>query len=192
MYKNFLKFCFFQNFEIFQPEGNLKITTDVELDLKGIFSFVGFLPTSSIQHAVDTTIDEFAIFAAKKLDLSEKEFAIELLYREVLLRQPDTKGVKFYVQMLEEGMTIDDIKKLLMESDEYQNRFIEIGISSIDELNPETIKTIDDLYLEILGRSADLHGMLYYGPLLENNIITIEELRQELLDSEEYSLKFSG
>ena len=181
-----------QNFEIFQPEGSLKITTDVELDLKGIFSFVGFLPTSSIQHAVDTTIDEFAIFATKKSDLSENEFVIELLYREVLLRQADPDGMKFYLQMLEEGMTIDDIKKLLMESDEYQNRFIEIGISSIDELNPETIKTIDDLYLEILGRSADLHGMLYYGPLLENNIITIEELRQELLDSEEYSLKFSG
>ena len=100
--------------------------------------------------------------------------------------------MKFYLQMLEEGMTIDDIKKLLMESDEYQNRFIEIGISSIDELNPETIKTIDDLYLEILGRSADLHGMLYYGFFLESDSITIAELRQELLDSEEYSLKFSG
>ena len=181
-----------QNFEIFQPEGSLKITTDVELDLKGIFSFVGFLPTSSIQHAVDTTIDEFAIFATKKSDLSENEFVIELLYREVLLRQADPDGMKFYLQMLEEGMTIDDIKKLLMESDEYQNRFIEIGISSIDELNPETIKTIDDLYLEILGRSADLHAMLYYGSLLESGEITIEELRQELLDSEEYSLKFSG
>ena len=48
------------------------------------------------------------------------------------------------------------------------------------------------VYLEILGRSADLHGMLYYGSLLESGEITIEELRQELLDSEEYSLKFSG
>ena len=181
-----------QNFEIIKPEGSLKITTDVELDLKGIFSFVGFLPTPSIQHAVDTTIDEFAIFAAKKYELSENEFAIELLYREVLLRESDPKGLKFYVQMLEEGMTIDYVKKLLMKSDEYQIRFIEIGISSIDELNPETIKTIDDLYLEVLGRSADLHGMLYYGFFLESDSITIAELRQELLDSEEYSLKFSG
>ena len=182
-----------QNFEIFQPEGSLKITTDVELDLKGIFSFVGFLPTSSIQHAVDTTIDEFAIFAAKKSDLSENEFVIELLYREVLLRQADPDGMKFYLQMLEEGhMTIDDIKNSLMKSDEYQTLLVENRISSIDEFNPETIKTIDDLYLEILGRSADLHGMLYYGSLLESGEITIEELRQELLDSEEYSLKFSG
>ena len=182
-----------QNFEIFQPEGSLKITTDVELDLKGIFSFVGFLPTSSIQHAVDTTIDEFAIFATKKSDLSENEFVIELLYREVLLRQADPDGMKFYLQMLEEGhMTIDDIKNSLMKSDEYQTLLVENRISSIDEFNPETIKTIDDLYLEILGRSADLHGMLYYGSLLESGEITIEELRQELLDSEEYSLKFSG
>ena len=181
-----------QNFEIIQPEGSLKITTDVELDLKGIFSFVGFLPIPNIQHAVDTTIDEFAIFAAKKNDLSEKEFEIELLYREVLLRESDPKGLKFYVQMLEEGITIDYVKKLLMKSDEYQNRFIETGISSIDELNPETIKTIDDLYLEILGRSVDLHGMLYYGSLLESDRITIAELRQELLDSEEYSQNFLG
>ena len=182
-----------QNFEIFQPEGSLKITTDVELDLKGIFSFVGFLPTSSIQHAVDTTIDEFAIFAAKKSDLSENEFVIELLYREVLLRQADPDGMKFYLQMLEEGhMTIDDIKNSLMKSDEYQTLLVENRIGSIDEFNPETIKTIDDLYLEILGRSADLHGMLYYGSLLESGEITIEELRQELLDSEEYSLKLSG
>ena len=182
-----------QNFEIFQPEGSLKITTDVELDLKGIFSFVGFLPTSSIQHAVDTTIDEFAIFAAKKSDLSENELAVELLYREVLLRSADPAGMKFYLQMLEEGhMTIDDIKNSLMKSDEYQTLLVENRIGSIDEFNPETIKTIDDLYLEILGRSADLHGMLYYGSLLESGEITIEELRQELLDSEEYSLKLSG
>ena len=134
-----------QNFEIIQPEGSLKITTDVELDLKGIFSFVGFLPTSSIQHAVDTTIDEFAIFAAKKSDLSENEFVIELLYREVLLRQADPDGMKFYLQMLEEGhMTIDDIKNSLMKSDEYQTLLVENRISSIDEFNPETIKTIDD------------------------------------------------
>ena len=175
-----------QNFEIIQPEGSLKITTNVELDLKGIFSFIGFLPISSIQHAVDTTIDEFAIFAAKKSDLSENEFVIELLYREVLLRQADPDGMKFYLQMLEEGMTIDDVKKLLVKSDEYQHRFVEIGISSIDELNPETIKTVDDLYLEILDRSADNNGILYYGLLLETGEFTTDDVRQSLMDSAEY------
>ena len=177
-----------QNFEIIQPEGSLKITTDVELDLKGIFSFIGFLPISSIQHAIDTTIDEFVIFATKKSDLSEREFAVETLYREVLLRQSDPKGLKFYVQMLEDGMTIDDVKKLLMKSDEYQNRFIETGISSIDELNPETIKTIDDLYLEILDRTADNNGILYYGSLLETGKFTTDDIRQSLMDSAEYDM----
>jgi len=177
-----------QNFEIIQPEGSLKITTEVELDLKGIFSFIGFLPISNIQHAIDTTIDEFVIFAAKKSDLSEREFAVELLYREVLLRESEPKGLKFYVQMLEDGMTIDDVKKLLMKSDEYQNRFIETGISSIDELNPETIKTIDDLYLEILDRTADNIGILYYGSLLETGKFTTDDIRQSLMDSAEYDI----
>ena len=175
-----------QYFDIVQPEGSLRITTDAELDLKGIMRFVGFLPTSSIQHGVNTVIDAFTLFAQQKMSLTENEFAVEILYREVLLRESDPNGLKFYVQMLEEGMTIDDVKKLLVKSDEYQNRFVEIGISSIDELNPETIKTVDDLYLEILDRSADNNGILYYGFLLETGEFTTDDVRQSLMDSAEY------
>ena len=177
-----------QYFDIVQPEGSLRITTDAELDLKGIMRFVGFLPPSSIQHGVNTVIDAFTLFAQQKMSLTENEFAVEILYREVLLRESDPNGLKFYVEMLEEGMTIDDVKKLLVKSDEYQNRFVEIGISSIDELNPETIKTVDDLYLEILDRSADYNGMLYYGFLLETGKFTTDDIRQSLMDSVEYDM----
>ena len=177
-----------QYFDIVQPEGSLRITTDAELDLKGIMRFVGFLPTSNIQHGVNTVIDAFTLFAQQKMSLTENEFAVEILYREVLLRESDPKGLKFYVQMLEEGMTIDDVKKLLVKSDEYQNRFVEIGISSIDELNPETIKTVDDLYLEILDRSADNNGILYYGSLLETGEFTTDDVRQSLMGSAEYNI----
>ena len=177
-----------QYFDIVQPEGSLKITTDAELELKGIMRFVGFLPASSIQQAVETSLDAFTLFAQQKMSLTENEFAIETLYKEVLLRQADPKGLKFYLQMLEDGMTIDDVKKLLMKSDEYQNRFVETGISSIDDLNPETIKTVNDLYLEILNRSADYNGMLYYGFLLETGKFTTDDIRQSLMDSAEYDM----
>ena len=177
-----------QYFDIVQPEESLRITTDAELDLKGIMRFVGFLPPSSIQHGVNTVIDAFTLFAQQKMSLTENEFAVEILYKEVLLRQADPNGLKFYLQMLEDGMTIDDVKKLLMKSDEYQNRFIETGISSIDELNPETIKTIDDLYLEILDRTADNNGILYYGSLLETGKFTTDDIRQSLMDSAEYDM----
>ena len=182
-----------QYFDIIQPEGyrdhgSLRITTDAELDLKGIMRFVGFLPPSSIHHGVNTVIDAFTLFAQQKMSLTENEFAIEILYKEILLRQADPKGLKFYLQMLEDGMTIDDVKKLLMKSDEYQNRFVETGISSIDDLNPETIKTVNDLYLEILNRSADYNGMLYYGFLLETGKFTTDDIRQSLMDSAEYDM----
>jgi len=55
-------------------------------------------------------------------------------------------------------------------------------------LNSNSEKIVDDLYREILLRPADSIGLQHYGSLLENGEITIEELRQELLDSEEYSL----
>ena len=182
-----------QYFDVVQPEGyrnhgSLRITTDAELDLHGIMRFVGFLPESNIQHAVNTVIDAFTLSAKQKMSLTENEFAVAKLYREVLLREFEPKGLKFYAQMLEDGMTIDDVKKLLMKSDEYQNRFIETGISSIDELNPETIKTIDDLYLEILDRTADNNGILYYGSLLETGKFTTDDIRQSLMDSAEYDM----
>ena len=181
-----------QYFDIVQPEGyrdygSLRITTDAELDLKGIMRFVAFLPASNIQHAVDTVIDAFTLSAKQKMS-GEDAFAVEMLYREVLLRESDPNGLKFYVEMLEEGMTIDDVKKLLVKSDEYQNRFVEISISSIDELNPETIKTVDDLYLEILDRSADNNGILYYGSLLETGEFTTDDVRQSLMGSAEYNI----
>ena len=113
-----------QYFDIVQPEGSLRITTDAELDLKGIMRFVGFLPASSMQHSVNTVMDAFTLFAQQKMSLSETQFTIELLYREVLLRQSDPVGMKSYVQMFNDGMTIDDIRRHMMESDEYK-KFVE-------------------------------------------------------------------
>lgn len=50
-------------------------------------------------------------------------------------------------------------------------------------------KTVDDLYREILKRPADIAGLHKYSSLLEDGKITTEEIRQELLDSEEYSVR---
>ena len=116
-----------QYFDIVQPEGSLRITTDAELDLKGIMRFVGFLPASSIQQAVETSLDAFTLFA-QQLNADNygayggcNSCAIESLYREVLLRHSDPGGMESYLQMFYDGMTIGDIRKHMMESDEYKN-----------------------------------------------------------------------
>jgi len=50
-------------------------------------------------------------------------------------------------------------------------------------------KIIDDLYKEILLRPADPQGLLKYSTLLEEKKITIEIIRSEILNSEEYRSK---
>ena len=47
-------------------------------------------------------------------------------------------------------------------------------------------KIVDDLYREMLLRPVDIHGLVTYSTLLDEEKITIEEIRNELLNSIEY------
>ena len=49
----------------------------------------------------------------------------------------------------------------------------------------ETKKIIDDLYREILQRPADTEAFEYWGPLLDSGAITADEIRTEILNSDE-------
>ena len=165
-----------------------EIKTDVEFNVKGILSPVTFLPKSSLAHANDTVIKEFARYAKAKVTLSENQFAIDSLYREILLRHADLEGLKFYVKMLEEEkMTINDVKESLMNSEEYQRLIILKEFTGIDTINPETRKAINKLYLEILERPADKQGLEYYSIMFDKEILSLDDIRNELLISEERS-----
>ena len=166
----------------------LKIKTVVDLNLKGILYPVGFLPKSSLQHAVNTVIGEFAIYAKTKYVLSENENIVDSLYRENLLRRADSDGLKFYVKMLEEEkMTVNDVKESLMNSEEYQTLIIIKEFNGIDSIKPETRKVINELYMEILKRPADDDGLLYYSAMFESEKLSLDDIRNELLISEERS-----
>ena len=166
----------------------LKIKTVVDLNLKGILYPVGFLPKSSLQHAVNTVIGEFAIYAKTKYVLSENENIVDSLYRENLLRRADSDGLKFYVKMLEEEkMTVNDVKESLMNSEEYQTLIIIKEFNGIDSIKPETRKVINELYMEILKRPADDDGLLYYSAMFESEKLSLDYIRNELLKSEERS-----
>ena len=166
----------------------LKIKTVVDLNLKGILYPVGFLPKSSLQHAVNTVIGEFAIYAKTKYVLSENENIVDSLYRENLLRRADPDGLKFYVKMLEEEkMTVNDVKESLMNSEEYQTLIILKEFNGIDSIKPETRKVINELYMEILKRPADDDGLLYYSAMFESEKLSLDDIRNELLISEERS-----
>ena len=65
------------------------------------------------------------------------------------------------------------------------NTVVSIFVNYAELSDNKSIKIIDDLYREILLRPADQEALQYWGSLLENNIKTEEEIRSEILNSDE-------
>ncbi|KFM20118.1 hypothetical protein AAA799P11_00189 [Marine Group I thaumarchaeote SCGC AAA799-P11] len=169
----------------FEEENNFtKITTDADLDLKGLLSPFGFLPKGNMGSAVNTVLSSFVEYS-QRYDNESK--IIDDLYREILHRPVDLEGLQYFSALLNEGkITVDEIREELKNSDEFKNQLLPDEIMTLDELSENSKKQVNDLYLEILGRDADIEGLQHFGSLIEIGKMTPEELRNALLNSDEY------
>ena len=171
--------------QTFEEENNLtKITTDVDLDLKGLLSPFGFLPRANMESAINTALASFVEYSQRYDDEAK---IIDDLYREILHRPVDLVGLQYFSPLLqEEKITVDEIREALKNSEEFKTQLLPDEIMTLDELSESTKKQVNDLYFEILGREADPGGLQHFGSLIEIGKMTTEELRNALLDSEEY------
>ncbi len=169
-----------------------KIDSRVELDLKGLLSPFSYLPKGNLDHASDTVISSFTNYM--QLSKNETKKIIDDLYREILLRPADTEAFEHWGSLLDSGtMTADEIRTEILNSDEKKSLLVSQEMKTVDELDDETKKIIDDLYREILLRPADTEAFEYWGSLLESEKITKIELRKSILQSQEaISLKRYG
>jgi len=168
-----------QTFE--ESNGNTTLTTEVKFHLKGILAPFVLFPKSALTSALDTTVSTFVDYS-KGFD-SEYEKIVDDLYREILQRPADIVGLEYFASLLESGgMTEEDIRLALLESEEFQ---ILKEFKTIDELGDESKKIVDDLYREILQRPADIVGLEYFASLLESGKMSEEDIRLALLESEE-------
>jgi len=164
-------------------DSNTTINTKIKLDLKGILTPFSFLPKSNLLHALDTVIQSFVDYS--KSFKNEYQKTIDDLYREILLRPADNEGLIHFGNMLESGLiTEDEIRNKLLESEERKSLYL-TERKSIEELSIDTVKTIDDLYREILLRPADNEGLIHFGNMLESGLMTEDEIRLHLLNSNE-------
>ena len=165
-------------------DGCTKIDSRVELNLKGLLSPFSYLPKGNLDHASDTVISSFTNYM--QLSKNETKKIIDDLYREILLRPADTESFEYWGPLLDNGsITVDEIRTEILNSDEKKSLLVSQEMKTVDELDDETKKIIDDLYREILLRPADTESFEYWGSLLENGKITKLELRKSILKSEE-------
>ena len=160
-----------------------KIDSRVELNLKGLLSPFSYLPKGNLDHASNTVITSFTNYMEIK---TKNEKIIDDLYREILLRPADKESLEYWGVLLDnENVTVDKIRAEILNSDESKSILHFREMKTVDELDDETKKIIDDLYREILLRPADTEAFEYWGSLLESEKITKLELRKSILKSEE-------
>ena len=113
---------------------------------------------------------------------------IDDMYRDLLLRPVDHESLEYWLPQLENGLiTPDNIKNELLNSKE--KKIADLNYLSKDEklmkLSDNTKTIIDNLYRDLLFRNADEDALVYWGTILEYEISTEEEIREEIYNSPE-------
>ena len=104
---------------------------------------------------------------------SEQENIVYELYLEILKRPPDQGGLYYYsTHLLQGGMTKEDVKFSLLDSDQGRSML------RLDESRP----IIENMYKEILSRPPTNAEIENYQILYKMGRISMEEIELELLN----------
>lgn len=172
--------------QTFESIGNsTKISIDIDLKTRGILVPFGFLPKQNANHVIDTIVTTFVDYSKRPYNQNEK--IIDDLYREILLRPADSLGLIHFSDLLEEEkITIDEIRSEILNSEEYRLKILLTDLKEISDLNEETKNSIDELYNIILRRNADSTGLQFFGSALESGKMSLSEIRNAILTSDEF------
>ena len=127
-------------------------------------------------------------YASQKNEMKNQyRKALTDLFEELLLRKIDNKGMKQYIALLMKNeITIEEIRKEIIKSQEYFDR-IETDVKNIPKLLMQlSEERVSNLFIEILQREADKNGLRRYTLSLASDRMTEEEIKDEMVHSEEY------
>ena len=167
-----------------EDEGLTKISTDVELKLKGMLKPLYFLPKNNFAHAIGSVNTNFVEYA--EMFNSPNMKIIDDIYRDLLLRPVDHESLEYWLPQLKSGLiNTDDIRNELLNSKE--KKMTDLHYLSTDEkimrISDKNKTIIENLYLDLLNRPVDKDGLAYWGLLLENELSTEKGIKEQLYNS---------
>ena len=102
---------------------------------------------------------------------------------EVFHNDVVTKELKKY--LINYVDTIAILKQTIKDKDDVIRSLVELTIDDND-INNEHKPILENLYEELLQRPADIFGLRHYTSLLVGGLVTVEDIRNALMDSKEY------
>lgn len=119
---------------------------------------------------------------------------IRQAYREVLEREADEGGINHYRSQAAKGWSIDQIRSDLMNSNErraLEASKAQAAQAAAAQKDAEITSAIKQAYREVLERDADEGGIAHYKSQIAKGW-TIDQVRQDLLNSNEHTQLMSG
>lgn len=134
------------------------------------------------QHYLDQLTGGRSLDEIKAEIAGSNEAFLRDTYRDVLKRDPDEGGMQHYMGQLTGGRPRDEIYQEILGSDEYKNKF---GSGTGSTM------TLDSVYQDLLKRDPDEGGRAHYEQQMAGGR-TIQEIYDEIKQSEEYEKKFGS
>lgn len=119
---------------------------------------------------------------------------IRQVYREVLEREADEGGINHYRQQAAKGWGVDQIRSDLMNSNErraLEANKAQAAQAAAAQKDAEITAAIKQAYRDILERDADEGGLAHYKSQIAKGW-TLDQVRQDLLNSNEHTQLISG
>ncbi len=141
--------------------------------------------------AVPADVDELA--GIERLSFSDGILAIDVgageisgsayrLYQAAFARQPDIAGLKYWIDRMDSGMTLQGVANSFAQSAEFSNLY---GALPSDEV------LITGYYLNVLGRTPDAAGFAYWADEMSSGL-GASGMLASFSESQENQIKLSG
>lgn len=98
------------------------------------------------------------------------------LYQAAFDREPDRKGLGFWIGHMDRGMSLNDAAQNFVLSDEFR---------SVYGSAPTHAGIVDKFYQNVLGRDGDPGGIAHWNSLLDQGTLTVAQVLASFSDSAE-------
>ena len=128
----------------------------------------------------------------ERLNFSDASFALDIsgnggqayrIYQAALNRTPDTGGLGYWINVLDNGATLNQIAKGFMTSSEFVGKY---GV------NPSNTDLVSKFYLNILNRPAEADGLKYWVGVLDTRAAAPAEVLAFISESPENQVALIG
>ncbi|MEL6981380.1 MAG: DUF4214 domain-containing protein, partial [Actinomycetota bacterium] len=146
------------------------------LVLSSVLAVGGWQPSAQAVSGDDCNISTPDGSYSRQVALSTGHARVWRLYQAFFLRQPDSGGFDYWIQVRSGGASLSDIAFQFAQGNEFQNRYGSLSHAQF----------VDLAYQNILCRTPDTEGRNYWTGLLESGALTRWDMVINFAELKEY------